>query len=49
MFVSEEKLSVQVAKVNCIKVYDVDFTETSEYEVLEQFASNSSSADHQNS
>ncbi len=43
---SEEKLSIQVTKIDCVEIYDVDFTKIGEYEVLEQFTSNTSSADH---
>jgi hypothetical protein len=35
MLVSEEKLSIEVAKVYRIEVYNVDFAEASEDEVLE--------------
>lgn len=49
MLVSEEELSVQVTEVDGIEVYDVDFTKAGEYEVLQQFTSNSSCANHQNS
>ncbi len=49
MFVSKEELSVQVTKIDCVEVHDVDFTEAGEYEVLQQFTSNSSCTDHQNS
>jgi hypothetical protein len=49
VLVSEEKLSVQVAQVNCVKVHDVNFTEASQDEVLQKFATNSSCANHENS
>ena len=47
MLVAEEKLAVQVAQVDGVEVDDVDFTETSENEVLEQFAADAASSYHQ--
>lgn len=49
MFVSEEKLPIEVAKIDCIEVNDMDLAETCEHEVLEQFASNPPGANHQDS
>jgi hypothetical protein len=46
VLVSEKELPIEVAKVYCIKVYDVDFAEACEDEVLEEFAAYASSADH---
>lgn len=47
MFVSEEKLAIQVAKIYGVKIYNMDLTEACEDEVLEEFAADASSADHQ--
>jgi hypothetical protein len=49
MLVSEEELSVQVTEIDGIEVHDVDFAKASKHEVFQQFASNSSCANHQNS
>ena len=48
MLVSEEELSVQVTEIDGIEVHDVDFAEAGKHEVFQQFASNSSCANHQN-
>jgi len=45
MFVSEEKLAVEVAEVDCVEVDDVDFAEAGEGEVLEKFAADPAGAD----
>lgn len=47
MLVSEEKLPIEIAEINCIKVNYVDLAEACENEVLEQFASYPTRADHQ--
>jgi hypothetical protein len=47
MFVSEKKLSVQIAEVDCVEVDNMNFGETAEDDVLEQFATNASGADHE--
>ena len=47
MLVAEEKLAVQVAQVDGVEVDDVDFTETSENEVLEQLTANTASSYHE--
>jgi hypothetical protein len=47
VFVSEQKLPVEVAEVNGIEVDNVDFAEASEDKVLEKFAAYSAGADHE--
>lgn len=47
MFLSEEKLAVEVAQVDRIEVDDVDLSEAREDEVLQQFTANTSSTDHE--
>jgi hypothetical protein len=47
MFLSKEKLAIQVTQIYCIKVYDVNFSESAEKEVLEKLASNTSGTDKQ--
>jgi hypothetical protein len=48
VFATEEKLSIEIAEVDRIQVHDVDFTEAGQDEVLEEFASDAASADHEN-
>lgn len=47
MFVPEEELPVEVAKIDGVKIYNMDLTEASEDEVLEEFTADASSTDHQ--
>jgi hypothetical protein len=47
MFVSEEKLTVQVGEIDGIQVDDMNFSETAENEIFEKFASDASSAHHE--
>jgi hypothetical protein len=47
VLVAEEKLAVEVAEVDGVEVDDVDLAEAGEDEVLEQLASDSSGAYHQ--
>ena len=47
MLVTEEKLSIQITKVNGIQIDDVDLAKTGEDKVLQKFTANSSGADHQ--
>lgn len=47
VLMAEEKLSVQIAQVDCIEIYDVDFTEAEEDDVLEKLAADATSANHQ--
>jgi hypothetical protein len=48
MLVSEKELSVEVAKVNGIQVYDVYFAKASEGQILQQLTANTSCPDHEN-
>lgn len=45
---SEEELAVEVREIYSVQVYDVNLAESSEGEVLEQFTSDTTSADHEN-
>jgi len=47
MLMTEEKLSVEVAEIDCVKIDDVDFAEASQDKVLEQFAANTACADEE--
>lgn len=47
MLIAEEKLAIQIAQVNRIKVDDVDFAKAGKQEVLEQFAADATSAHEQ--
>lgn len=47
MLMSEEELSVEIAQIDGIEIDDVDFSKASKDEVLQQFASNTSCADHE--
>lgn len=47
MFISEEKLPVQIAKVDCVKVNDVNLLEARKEEVLQKFATDAASAHKQ--
>lgn len=47
MLMTEKELAVEVAEVDCVKINNVDFTEAGEDKILEQFAANSTDADHQ--
>lgn len=47
MLVAEQELAVEVAQVDCVEVDDVDFTESSEDEVLEQLTANAASSYHE--
>lgn len=44
---AEEELSIEIAEIDRIKIYDMDFAEASEYEVLEKLAADSSSSYHE--
>lgn len=48
MFLSEEKLAVEIAEVDSVEVHNMDFPEPSKDEVLEEFAANAASANHEN-
>lgn len=45
----EQKLAVQVGEVDGVEVDDMDLAKAGEDEVLEQFASNATGADHEDS
>lgn len=47
MFLSEEKLTIQIAQVDCIKIDDVNLSEPGHDKVLEQFASDAASANEE--
>jgi hypothetical protein len=47
VFVTEEKLSVKVAEINGVKVYDVNFAIAGEEQVLEKLAANATRSYHQ--
>lgn len=47
MFVAEEELAIEIAKVNRIKINDVDLAEAGQDEVFEQLAADAASTDHQ--
>lgn len=47
MLIAEQELAVEVAQVDGVEVDDVDFTETSENEVLEQLTANTASSYHE--
>lgn len=48
MTLPKQKLSVQIADLNCVQVNDVDVPEAREREGLEELAPDASSPDHQN-
>jgi hypothetical protein len=41
MLMSKEELSVQVAEIDCIEIHDMNLSEASKNQILEQFAANS--------
>ncbi len=47
MLLAEEKLPVEIAEVDRIEVDNVDLAKAGENEVLEEFASDAASADHE--
>jgi hypothetical protein len=47
MFMSEEKLTIEVAQIDGIKIDDMDLAEACEDKVFEQLASDSTSTHHQ--
>jgi hypothetical protein len=44
VLVTEKELAIEVAKIDCVKVDDVDFAEACEYQVLQQLAADAASA-----
>lgn len=47
VFMSEEKLTIEVAQIDGIKIDDMDLTKPCKDEVFEQLASNPTSTHHQ--
>jgi hypothetical protein len=47
VLVSEQKLAVEVAQVDCVEVDNVDFAKARLHEVFEQLAADAASAHHQ--
>lgn len=47
MLHAEQELAVEIAQVDGVQVDDVDLAEAREDEVLEQFAADAASADHE--
>lgn len=47
MFMSEEELAVEIAKVDCVKVDDMDFAEASQGEVFEEFTADAACANEE--
>ena len=47
MLVSEEELAIEIAQVNGVEVNHMDLAEAGADEVLEEFAADASSANHQ--
>ena len=48
MFVPEEKLAIEIAEIDGVKVDNVNLTETSEDNILQQLATDAAGTDHQN-
>lgn len=46
MLLAEEELSVQIRKIDCIEVDNVDFAKAGQDQVLQKFAADSSSTNH---
>jgi len=44
---SEEELAIEVREIYGVQIHDMNLAEARERKVLEQFASNTTSADHQ--
>ena len=45
MLMSEEKLAVEIGKIDCVQVDDMYLTKASEGEILEKFATDATGAD----
>jgi hypothetical protein len=45
VFVSEEKLAIEVAEVDCVEIDDMDFAKAGQGEVFEKFAADATGAD----
>lgn len=48
MLVTKEELTIEVTEVDGVQIDDVDLAEAGEDKILQKFAANSSSANHQN-
>lgn len=46
MFMSEKELSVQIGKIDCIEVDNMDFAKAAKCQVFEKFAANAACAHH---
>lgn len=49
VFLSEQKLPVQVAQINGVKIDDVNLSKAGQDQILEQLASDATSANEENS
>jgi hypothetical protein len=49
VFLSEQKLTVQVAQINGVKIDNVNLSEAGQDQILEQLTSDAASADEKNS
>jgi len=47
VLIAEQELPIEVAQVDGVEVYDVDFAEAGENEVFEELAANAASPNHQ--
>jgi hypothetical protein len=47
MLVAEQKLAIQITQIDRVQVDNMDFAKAREHQVLEQFAADAASADHQ--
>lgn len=43
VFEAEQELAVEITQIDCVEVDDMDFAESGEQEVLQQFASDATS------
>lgn len=48
MLGAEQELPVEIAEIDCIQVYNVDFAEASENEVFEKLAADTAGSYHEN-
>ena len=48
MFMSEQELAIQIAEIDRIQIYDMNFSKACEGEVLQQFTANSACANEKN-
>jgi hypothetical protein len=47
VLVAEQELAIEVAEIDGVKVYHGDIAKAGEHEVLEEFAADAASSDHQ--